>query len=165
MFSDHEDGHAVTRLPDTVGDRIRRTEGHHLVRRDAVERHHGLAGGQIHHDPEAAAGDHEPVAVGVVRDPDRVQPVVAEVRRPGAEGEQVAVPGEQLVVGRLVVLGPVEDGTAPGLRVLRVRDLLGVPAVRRELPPAAGPDRLGQLGSVVVGEVAATASRRPTPRP
>ena len=84
----------IDELRQAAADYLGRTERHQPVRRVAVDRHDGLAGGQIHHDTEAAAGDDEPVASRVVRDADRVQPVVAEVRRTGTKREQVAIPSQ-----------------------------------------------------------------------
>ena len=109
--------------------------------------HVDVLGAQVAGDRDRAAPHDDPALLLVVVDGEVCQPRVGHRGLAVPQRDQVAVEAEHAGVLGVGDLGPIQLGAQEGLRVLRVGDLRGVPAVVGELRLASIGGCPGQLGS------------------
>ncbi len=121
---------------------VQRVPGQHQL---AGDRHRRRLGAQVAGNHQPVAAHHDPVLVFVVVDDEMVQPGVGQVGLVVPQGDQVAIEPVQPGVFAGADLRPVQLGALEGLRILRVGDVVGVPAVLGELGFASLGGGAGQL--------------------
>ena len=120
----------------------RRIPGQHQLASDR-DRHRRNA--QVAGDDETPAAHHDPALAFVIVDDKVLQPRVGQVGFVAPQRDQVAIDGAKPGVQAGVDLGPIQLGPQKCLRVLRVGNVVSIPAMLGELGLAALGGGAGQL--------------------
>ena len=128
---------------------FRFTPGEHQL---TADRHRGRLGAQVAGNRKPVATQHDPALSLVVVDGEIPQPGVGEIGFAAPQRDQLPVQLEQPGVLAGAGLVPVQLGALERLWVLRVGNVVGIPAVLGEFRFAAVPGGLSQLGFGVRAE-------------